>query len=280
MRSLQLGDARISIINTGDLGYRLKEMDDVPEMEWKPKYSAVFEQVNRYPSQSVFISIPGRPSILVDAGDYASFSSAASEYAIPDYVPPPSLIDQLISLDVSRDQVNYVLITHAHYDHYAGVTMKTKDGSFVPTFPDAVHLLGREDFENPETQKALSDPSSEDARTLGVLNRMGLLELVEGERVLCDEAKVIASPGETPGHKTLKVSSKGRTLYCVGDLFHHAVEVEHPSWMAKWDDPRTNLKSRNELINLALKEGALIVPSHMPLGELQRTGTGALFIEI
>ncbi|MDG6997075.1 MAG: MBL fold metallo-hydrolase [Nitrososphaerota archaeon] len=277
MRTVRVGDAAVSLINLGDLGFRLKDVENVPESEWRPKYADVFENSHPYPSQSVFISLP-KLSVLVDAGDYSLFATPDSPYTIPGYKPPPNLVEQLSEISISKKDVDYVVITHAHYDHYAGVTVKN-GSEYVPTFPNAIYFLGREDFENPETQKLLQDPNSDDSHTFGVLWKAKRLELVEKNRRLSDEIEMLASPGESPGHKIVRLHSGGETLYCLGDLFHHACEVEHPSWMASWDDSKTNLESRQELLSNALKDNALLAPAHMPLGKVEKTSSGFRFVE-
>jgi glyoxylase-like metal-dependent hydrolase (beta-lactamase superfamily II) len=279
MRTFRVGDAKVSSINVGDFNFRLKDTDDVPESEWKGKYSDVFENAHLYPSQSFLISFPNL-SLLVDAGDYSKFASTDKDMVAPNYKPPPTLLEQLKEAGVSRGHINYVVITHAHYDHYAGVTIKGSDGRYLPAFPGARHMMGKQDFDSQDMQSALRDPNSEDNQTIGVLLRSGLLELVPEGRELSDEIEIIAAPGETPGHKIVKIASGRETLYCVGDLFHHAVEVEHPKWMAKWDNPETNLRSRSRLIETALREGAFIAAAHMPLGRLERQGAGVKFVEI
>lgn len=278
MRKLNVGRATVHLINLGDLGYRLKDVDNVPENQWRPKYADVFENVHNYPSQCVFISLPGK-SLLVDAGNYSLFATPDSEYTIPGYKPPPDLIDQLSKIGVAREDVDYVIITHAHFDHYAGVTIKS-GSNYVPAFPKARYFLGSQDFENPETQKSLLDPNSEDSHTLGVLREAGVLELVEQDKKISDAVEIIASPGESPGHKIVKINSEGQTLYCLGDLFHHSCEVENPTWMASWDDPKTNVESRQRLLDIASKENALLAPSHMPLGRVEKTPTSFKYVEI
>ncbi len=279
MRSFSVGDARVSTINVGDYNFRLKDVDGVPENEWRPKFSDIFENMKPYPSQCFMISIR-ELALLVDAGDYSRFANLSPENVMPNYKPPPVLADHLRELGISSEDVNYVVITHNHVDHYAGVTTKSKSNMDVPTFPRALHLIGKQDFEAADMQAALRDPNSEESQTIGVLLKKGLLELVEYGRELSDEIEVIAAPGETPGHKIVKLTSKGETLYCVGDLFHHAVEVENISWMAKWADHEENLRSRKKLIESAVRENALIAAAHMPLGRLEKSGTSVKFAEV
>ena len=277
-RAIQLGAATVTIMNVGDLMFRLSEVMNVPESEWKPGYSASFEKPLSFPSQCMHIALPGA-SILVDAGDYAVAVSLNTPYVPPDYSPPPGLIDQLLEKDISPEDITHVVITHLHFDHYSGVTIE-RDGQYVPAFPNARCSVGRADWEDPDTQEALKDPDSLESRTVGVLHRAGLLELVEGDIDLLPGIRILAARGESPGHQVVRVHSEGQVLYCLGDLYHDPLEVEHPTWMARWADAATTLASRRRLVELALAEDALLVPAHMSPGRLERTADGVHWVEV
>ena len=277
-RTISLGSTTISVINVGDIRFRLAETISVPESEWRPRYGEIFEQAFTFPSQCVHIALPGA-SVLVDAGDFALSFPPDSPYFQPGYQPPPGLIDQLREQGIHPGDITHLIITHAHFDHYSGVTTQ-RDGHYVPAFPNAHCFLGRADWENPETQQALQDPDSEDSQTFGVLHRLGLLELVEGSRDLLPAVRIIAAPGESPGHQIVRVHSEGQTLYCLGDLYHHAVEVEQPAWMSGWASREANIASRRALAEAALAENALLVAAHMPVGRLEPTPTGVRWVTV
>ena len=277
-RTIQLGAATITIMNVGNLMFRLSEVMNVPESEWKPRYSASFEKPLSFPSQCMHIALPGA-SILVDVGDYAVAVSLNTPYVPPNYSPPAGLIDQLLERGISPEDITHVVITHLHFDHYSGVTME-RDGQYVPAFPNARCFVGRADWEDPDTQEALKDPDSLESRTIGVLHRAGLLELVEGDIDLLPGIRILAAPGESPGHQIVGVHSEGQALYCLGDLYHDPVEIEHPTWMARWADAGTTLASRRRLVELALAEDALLVPAHMSPGRLERTADGVRWVEV
>lgn len=175
--------------------------------------------------------------------------------------------------------MTHLVITHAHYDHYAGVTYKNEDGHSV-SFPKARHFLGSADWENPEMQKALKQDGSPEAVSLGVLDSSSLLELVEGDRRLTSNVNIVAAPGESPGHQIVKAQADGETLYCLGDLFHHSVEVEDIKLMSSWCDALANKQSRQALIRAALDENAVLVAAHMPPGRLSGTPTNPRFVEL
>src|SRR6266567_2397666 len=88
---------------------------------------------------------------------------------------PPDLLTQLLERGIRPRDITHLVITHAHFDHYAGTTLE-RDGRYVPSFPRARCFLGKADWDHPETQEALHDPTSADSRTFGVLQQAGLLE--------------------------------------------------------------------------------------------------------
>jgi glyoxylase-like metal-dependent hydrolase (beta-lactamase superfamily II) len=277
-RTISLGAATITIINAGNMILKLSEVMNVPESEWRSHYSSAFEKPLPFPSQSVHIALPDA-SILVDVNNYAIAVPPGSPYLPPNYQPPLDLLDQLLEKGIRSQDITHLVITHAHFDHYVGTTFK-RDGEYLPTFPNARCFLGRADWEDPDMQKSLQDSDSIDSRTFGVLHQHGLLELVDGNRNITSAVQIIAAPGESAGHQLVRVQSEGQTLYCLGDLYHHAVEVEQPTWMATWANPETTLTSRQTLVEAALAENALLVAAHMPIGRLQRTPTGIIWVEV
>lgn len=272
---IDVGAATIFVINLGDLSFSLKDILQVPESEWRPMYGSLFESKLSFPSQAVYVSLGGN-STVVDAGEFSKFASEGGEYVAKGYSPPPGLPEQLLELGVVAEQISHVVITHAHWDHFAGTTI-SRGGNLVPTFPQARYYLGRGDWDWPEVRKSMADPSSNEAKTLAVLDRLGVLDLVTGERELAPGVRIIPAPGESPGHQVLKVQSGGQTAYCIGDLFHHTAEVENPEWMASWCDPAANVRSRKTIIESALREDAVVVAAHMPPGRIRRAGSGATF---
>lgn len=279
-RTFSLGTATVNIINVGDLRLTLSEIMNVPESEWRPRYSGVFDRPEFFPSQSIHIALP-EASVLVDANNFALSAPPDSPYAPPaDYQPPPDLLTQLLERGIRPEDVTHLIITHAHFDHYAGITTE-RAGQYQPSFPRARCFLSRADWEYPETQEALRDANSADSHTFGVVQQAGLLELVEGDRRLTASVQIIAAPGESPGHQIVRISSQGQILYCLGDLYHSPLEVEHPAWMAEWDDASTNLASRVALAKAALAENALLIATHIPgVGRLETTATGARWVYV
>ncbi|HZY45573.1 MAG TPA: MBL fold metallo-hydrolase [Anaerolineae bacterium] len=277
IRKFRLGQASITVINTGDLQLKMADWLKVSPEVWSQFYPIdLYNEPLHLPTQCIHIKI-GRTSILIDANVYDV--SADSSYAIPNYQPPLDLIASLIESGIRPEDVTHVIITHAHFDHYNGTTTQ-RNGILVPKFANALYYLGRADWDDPDTQTALKEKGSLQHRTLGVLHDHAVLELVEGDRDLIEGVSIIAAPGESPGHQIVRVHSDDQTLYCVGDLYHHPAEAEHPTWHANWADAESILASRDAFTSRALAENAIVIATHIPsIGRLQQTPSGVNWIE-
>ena len=274
VQTLRVGAAAVSVINVDDIPATLAEWIDLPDSARTPEVAALFEQPFSVGVQCIYVRLPGL-SVLVDVG--AAEPKNAADRA-PGYRPPPGILASLAAQGVRPDDVEHVVITHGHGDHYNGATIE-RGGCLEPVFPNARYYLGRADWEHERRREALRDPASLDSRTLGVLQQAGRLVLVEGNRELGSGISILAAPGESPGHQIVRVRSEGQTLYCLGDLFHHPIEVEHLPWMVRWADAESNLHSRQALAEAALAEQALLVATHIPgVGRLERSASGLAWV--
>jgi glyoxylase-like metal-dependent hydrolase (beta-lactamase superfamily II) len=267
LKKIFVGNAIVSIFNNGELAIRLADIMNA-RSRWDSSYDEFVKTMRLFSSLTIHISLPGKTSIIVDPNDYLLSLPSGSEYSPPSYVPPPRIFDQLESSGILPSNVTHVVITHAHFDHYAGVTRKNTEGIYQPSFPNATYFLNQADWDREETQESLINPSSEVSNSLGVLRDSGILQFTNGRMELLPEITIVPAPGESPGHQIVRLNSGNETLYCLGDLFHDFVEVENPSAMASWADFETNLRSKDSLIKLALQEDALLIPAHMQLGRL------------
>jgi glyoxylase-like metal-dependent hydrolase (beta-lactamase superfamily II) len=270
IRSLQLGAATVTVVDLYDIPSKMRELVDAPRDERTPADEAILSQTINLAVQCVYVRLPYL-AVLVDAGAYEATHDSSGRTG---YTPPPGLLESLERVGARPEDVGHVVITHAHGDHYNFAT-RERAGSFEPTFPKANVYLGRADWEAPALQKALSDDASLESRAFATLRRAGRLVPVGGDRELGDGVAILAAPGETPGHQILRVRSEGQTLYCVGDLWHHPIEVTHPTWTSPWSNREVNVQSRRALAEAALGENALLVATHIAgFGRLRRTATG------
>jgi glyoxylase-like metal-dependent hydrolase (beta-lactamase superfamily II) len=133
----------------------------------------------------------------------------------------------------ARDSIDRVLCTHLHVDHVGWNTMLV-DGKWKPTFPRARYLIGRKEWEHwskasePDTRELLDD-------SVRPVFEAGLAELVESDARITVEIRLEPTPGHTPGHHSVRISSRGQEAVITGDLMHHPVQMAHPEWGSHFD---------------------------------------------
>ncbi len=171
------------------------------------------------------------------------------------------LLDELRSNGVSADGVDAVFFTHLHIDH-VGWNL-TAEGK--PTFPKARYVMHQADweaFQRPEVQANF--PPYVD-QTLSPLKSLGVLDLLTGEKSLTDEVVAIPTPGHTPGHMSVLVSSQGQKALIIGDVVLHPAQVTEETWSAAFDmDGNQAIATRKQILDRLESEGLTVAACHFP----------------
>jgi glyoxylase-like metal-dependent hydrolase (beta-lactamase superfamily II) len=282
MHTLRIGAAQVSVVTTGVGRWTMAQHLRKPPEGWQQGDLATIEQPCALPFQCIHIAL-GAASVVVDTMDLAAYREAHGWFPQPWHRFAPRLDRQLARQGIAAADITHVVLTHAHDDHYIVATIEDEEsGQRRPLFPEALYIAERADW-TPEGQQTILEALDEDERLpdaterfMGELFRRGRVRLVEGNYDVAPGIRLVPAPGETPGHALVRVHSDGETLYCLGDLFHHPIEIEHPDWVPLWADPEATIASRRSLIAAALAEGALLVASHIQgIGQI-RTGASGI----
>src|SRR3954454_22457751 len=198
----------------------------------------------------------GAASILVDTG----FDDPSPEFAgaHQNFTSSPGVRAGLASIGVQPEAITHVLFTHPHGDHFVAATIE-RGGERVPRYPNARYLLARRDW---DVNPARELPESALELHLGLIERLGQLDVVGDEHEVVPGITMIAAPGESPGHTVVRVRAGGEDFYFLGDLFHHACEVANPGWASPGRDREALLASRGRLSAEAVATGATLAFSH------------------
>jgi glyoxylase-like metal-dependent hydrolase (beta-lactamase superfamily II) len=104
------------------------------------------------------------------------------------------------------------------------------------------------------------------------------LELVDGEGEPFSGVRYLPTPGHTPGHLAVELSSRGERFLFIADLAVHPLHMVHPEWHSVFDaDPGLLVQTRRGLFATAAYEACLVHAFHFPfpgLGRLHATSTG------
>lgn len=170
-------------------------------------------------------------TIVVDAGIGPADAPAAAWAPVPGRLPA-----ELAAAGIAPDDVTAVVLTHLHTDHIGWAVTGTGE----PYFPNARYLLQRAEAEavdelNPALRASLLAP----------LRAAGRLQEIAGEHRLGPAARIIATPGHTPGHQSVLVEDAGETILLTGDLLVHAVQLVDPALAYAYEvDPAMARTSR------------------------------------
>jgi glyoxylase-like metal-dependent hydrolase (beta-lactamase superfamily II) len=144
-------------------------------------------------------------------------------------------LQDLESAGFPRASVDVVLCTHLHVDHVGWNTLLT-DGEWVPTFPNARYLLNKTEYEYWAAAEGSPENSFGHVQQLTFSDSVkpvfdaGLVDLVEGTYQVCNEVTLVPTVGHSPGHVSVRVSSRGAEAFITGDMTHHPSQLAHVDW--------------------------------------------------
>jgi glyoxylase-like metal-dependent hydrolase (beta-lactamase superfamily II) len=225
--------------------------------------------------QSFLVRTPGR-RIVVDlcAGNakaraFPGFSMLKTDY-----------LERLAAADFEPASVDTVICTHLHGDH-VGWGTRLEAGAWVPTFPNARHLIDRAELEFWAAQQDSPDDRQAFDDSIRPLLDAGLVDPVTGEHRVTDEVVMLATPGHTPGHRSVRIRSQDARALITGDLMHNACQVGRPDWACFIDhDPHAATQSRKAALADAATNDCLVIGTHFPpptAGRVIREGDGYRF---
>ena len=161
-----------------------------------------------------------------------------------------------------RESIDTVLCTHLHVDHVGWNTMKVGD-TWVPTFPNARYLMGRNEYEHWSKVSDRPDMRFILADSVTPIMEAGLADLVETHHRLCPEISLIPTLGHTPGHVSVRISSRGEEALITGDFMHHPCQIAHPEWSTNADTDRDQgIRTRLDMFEKLSGTPTLVIGTH------------------
>jgi glyoxylase-like metal-dependent hydrolase (beta-lactamase superfamily II) len=213
------------------------------------------------PYNCLLIRSGGRVA-LVDAG-------LGVEKAMEWGEPTGRLMDSLAASGVTADQVDLVIISHAHLDHIGGLTVAA-DGGRVPVFARARHYFCQAEWDfwaSEEAAAQFPDLAGWAGAHLPVLSQAGLVELISEETDVLPGVRLVPAPGHTPGHLVVALASGDEAALYLGDAVLDEANFAHPDWVSVFEwNPGMAVATRKALIDRAIAENQLLIGSHLAIG--------------
>jgi glyoxylase-like metal-dependent hydrolase (beta-lactamase superfamily II) len=210
---------------------------------------------------------------LIDAGAGGTWEPTAGKLA-----------DSLEAAGISPEQISTVVVTHAHPDHIWGLVDELDDSL---RFPRAHYLVsaGEFDFWTSEAAARLAGPI--EGIAAGARRVFKRIEeratRIKPGREIAPGIVAIDTPGHTPGHISLLVTSGTDKLLVTADAWQNAhIAFAHPDWQPRADmDGMRAAKSRRDLLDMAATDRLQVLCYHIPfpgLGRVERKGSAFAWV--
>ncbi len=211
-----------------------------------------------FPMQSYLVRT-GRHTILVDScvGNHKHRPTRANWHMKDD----TAYMDGLAAVGVGVEDVDFVMCTHLHPDH-VGWNTRLDDGRWVPTFPNARYVFSRAELAYWEARHAEAEIPYMTDSVLPVVEA-GQVVQVESDHAFEDGITLEPTPGHTPDHFAVHLTSSGSDAVMCGDLIHSPLQCRYPDLVAKPDYDREQAKAtRHAFIDRYCETDTLICTAH------------------
>ena len=202
------------------------------------------------------------PTVLFDTGLGPSWTLGARYFHPEGGALPRELEDA----GVQPADVDVVVLSHLHADHIGWNV--TEDGALF--FPNARVLIQEEEMRRyPETADE-EDLEVFDAQ-VKALERLGAIDVVDGEHAVAPAMTILKTPGHTPGSQSLLVGTGNERAILCGDLANHPHQVEEPRRRASGDqEPERAAETRARMLDRIEAEGLVMSCAHFdqPFGRV------------
>jgi len=163
---------------------------------------------------------------------------------------------------VRPDEVDMVVLTHLHRDH-VGWNLMPQGERHVPTFPNARYWRSTKDWDvchQPEVQPQRFPNAP---TCVWPLAGLGLIELMDGEHTITPELTALPTPGHTPGHMSIPITSQGERALVLVDAAHNPVQLHETDRVSRADmDPEMTRHTRRVLMERLEREEIIVAAGH------------------
>ena len=171
-----------------------------------------------------------------------------------------ALDEKLLSMNMSVEDIDVVLLTHLHTDHVGG-SVRRKGDKFVTRFPNAIYYVQEREFADAIDPDERSKAAYSEDR-LKALADSGQLKFIDGDTEIAPGIKAVLTGGHTAGHQGYEFTSGGETVVAYCDIIPMTGHVRIP-YVASVDlFPLDTLRFKRKLLKRLVAEKLVVAFGH------------------
>ncbi len=173
------------------------------------------------------------------------------------------VIEELQRLELKRQDITHVILTHCDFDHGGGVVMHNAAGEEELTFPNAAHIVQQREWEDVLAPNIRSEKTYWE-ENFSRLKDSPNLQLVNGSHTVCPGIDVEHTGGHTRGHQVVRIASGSEVAYHLADLLPTHVHF-NPLWVMAYDNfPLEAIALKQQYEERGIRENAWFTFYHDP----------------
>jgi glyoxylase-like metal-dependent hydrolase (beta-lactamase superfamily II) len=248
--------------------------EEIRKLPWLIPHFATEEGRLKMSIHSLVVETPSR-RIVVDTG----LGNDKEGRSVPSWNNRKGpFLETLAQAGFPPDSIDTVLCTHLHVDH-VGWNTKLVDGQWVPTFANARYVFGRTEYEHWRDHSGGPSQIAVFNDSVKPIMDAGKAELIASDHRLCEEIAMIPTPGHSPGHMSIYITSDGEEGLLTGDVAHHPCQMAHLNWSSTADsDGVQSTATRRQLFSRFADTATLVIGGHFDAAHIKRDGDAFKFL--
>ncbi|WP_053367426.1 YtnP family quorum-quenching lactonase [Bacillus sp. FJAT-27245] len=222
----------------------------VPKPLWEKKYPCNEKNQIELRSDPILIRHEGK-NYLIESG---MGNGKLTEKQKRNYgaTEESELESELENVGLKPEQIDYVLMTHLHFDHACGLTKPNPDGSYSSVFPNAKIIASKVEWDE------MRNPNIRSRNTYWEENWQAIEGQIEPFEDKWEHGPftMVHTGGHSDGHSIILIEDSGELAVHMADLMPTHAHL-NPLWVLAYDDyPMDSIFAKQKWINHGLEKGA------------------------
>jgi len=238
---------------------------NAPKAVWQRWYPADDHSRIHLACRSLLLAIEDK-KVLLETGIGSFFSPKLKErFGVVE--KSHMLLENLAKLSIKHEDIDYVILSHLHFDHAGGLLTEYKEGAESSLlFPNAKYVVGETAFER-ACKPHPRDRASFIPELQPLLQQSGRLVLVPKDHTIHPEVfpeaiSFLYSDGHTPGQMHVMVKGDKENLFFAGDLIPGKAWVHLPITMGYDRFPEKVIDEKSDLYEKTVGHDTQIFFTH------------------